>query len=143
VAQYLIDSHIFFWAVEVPAKLSLREKTVLVDSNIDVAVSVVSFWELSIKLAIGRLAIPGTRKSIPATHFSDSAAAIGFSVLPIAAPEAEYIRSLPKIHGDPFDRLLIAQASLSGRTLMTRDTIFSRYPGLQLFEPPSTITSGG
>ena len=56
-------------------------------------------------------------------------------ILPVQVEEAEYVRELPHIHGDPFDRLLIAQAILSGRIIMTRDGIFARYPGLRIFVP--------
>jgi PIN domain nuclease of toxin-antitoxin system len=135
VARYLIDSHIFLWAVESPAKLLPGETAVLTDPRADIGVSVASIWELSIKLTLGRLAIPGGRRPVPANHFADSAAAIGIPILPVEAPEAEYVRVLPQIHGDPFDRLLIAQALLGGRTVMTRDAIFARYPGVQIFTP--------
>jgi len=54
-----------------------------------------------------------------------------FSVLPIDPPEAEYVRVLRKIHRDPFDRLLIAQALLTSRTVITRDVMFAQYPGFR------------
>jgi len=98
-----------------------------------VVVSVASIWELSIKAATGRLAIPGRSEAIPPDHFARSASQIGIPVIPIEAVDAEYVRQLPRIHGDPFDRLLIAQALLSGRMIITRDTVFARYPGVQLF----------
>ena len=135
MAGYLIDSHIFLWASESPAKLLRAERDVLIDRRFDVAVSVASIWELSIKAATGRLAIPGRKHPIPASHFSRSAASMGISVLPVEAAEAEYVRQLPRIHGDPFDRMLIAQALLGGRILVTRDAVFSRYPGAQVFQP--------
>jgi PIN domain nuclease of toxin-antitoxin system len=99
----------------------------------DVAVSVASFWELSIKLAKGGLQLRPRGAPLGADYFLKQAGIAGFLILPIESPEAEYFRQLPRIHGDPFDRLLIAQAMLSGRAIITRDAIFASYPGLQVF----------
>ena len=70
-----------------------------------------------------------------ADYFAKQAGIAGFAAVPIESPEAEYMRILPRIHGDPFDRLLIAQALLSGRMIITRDTVFARYPGVQVLAP--------
>jgi PIN domain nuclease of toxin-antitoxin system len=133
VARYLIDSHIFLWAIESPETLAQTEKSILIDMSRDVAVSVASIWELSIKIAKGQLAIPARPQSVSPDHFERAAERLGVPILPIAAPEAEYVRQLPLIHRDPFDRIIIAQAVLSGRTIITRDSVFSRYPGVQIF----------
>jgi PIN domain nuclease of toxin-antitoxin system len=135
LARYLIDSHIFLWAAENPSTLSAAELAVLSDPHVELVVSVASIWELSIKAAIGRLEIPGRPHAIPPNHFARSAEKMGIPVLPIEAPEAEYVRQLPHIHGDPFDRMLIAQALQSARTIVTRDAVFARYPGVQVFSP--------
>lgn len=135
MARYLIDSHIFFWAIDAPEHLRSAERSILDDSSIDVAVSVASFWELSIKLAKGALRLRPGKSAIADDYFAKQAGIAGLSVLPIDSPEAEYVRVLPKIHSDPFDRLLIAQALLSSRTVMTRDAVFARYPGIQIFVP--------
>jgi len=74
-----------------------------------------------------------TSKSLD--YFAKQAGVAGFSIVPINPPEVEYVRSLPKIHKDPFDRLLVAQAHLSGRIVMTRDAVFAEYPGTQVFVP--------
>ena len=133
MARYLIDSHIFFWAIDAPEHLLPAERSVLDDTSLDVAVSVVSFWELSIKLAKGTLQLRPGKSAIGGDYFARQAAIAGFSVLPIDPPEAEYVRVLPKIHSDPFDRLLIAQALLGTRILITRDEAFKHYPGIQIF----------
>ena len=133
MARYLIDSHILLWAAESPLRLSAGERTVLSDARVDLVVSVASIWELSIKAAIGRLAIPGKPQAIPANHFTRSAEKIGIPIIPVEAPEAEYVRQLPRIHDDPFDRMLIAQALLGARIIITRDAVFSGYPGVQVF----------
>jgi len=133
VAQYLIDSHIFLWAIDAPNKLRLAERALLEDSSVDVAVSVASFWELSIKVAKGMLRVGHGKSAIGSDYFAKQAGIAGFSVLSINPPEAEYVRKLPRIHDDPFDRIIIAQALLNVRTIMTRDGVFADYPGVQTF----------
>jgi PIN domain nuclease of toxin-antitoxin system len=135
VARYLIDSHIFLWAIESPEHLSASEHSTLTDTAVDIVVSAASIWELSIKASLGRLAIPGGGKTIPDDHFTKAANLHGIPILPIGPNEAEHVRRLPQVHRDPFDRILIAQALLGDRTVITRDNIFARYPGLQVFVP--------
>lgn len=134
MTRYLIDSHIFLWAIDAPEHLLAAERRVIDDSSIDVAVSVASFWELSIKLAKDAIRLRPGKSAIGIDYFAKQAGIAGFFVLPIDSPEAEYVRILPKIHNDPFDRLLVAQALLSSRTVMTRDAVFAQYPGIQIFE---------
>ena len=133
MAGYLIDSHIFLWAAQEPAELTDAERTLISDPANEVAVSTATFWELSIKTAIGRLPLLGPQQPVPGGYFATCAGQMGFTVIPVSAPEAELVRQLPQIHRDPFDRLLIAQAIITGRILITRDRVFSRYPGLQIF----------
>ena len=132
--HYLIDSHIFFWAIDAPEHLSAAERDTLEDSSVDVAVSVASLWELSIKLAKGMLRLGQGKSAIAGDYFVQQAGIAGFSVLSIDPPDAERVRLLPRVHGDPFDRMIIAQALLRGRTIMTRDAVFARYPGVQIFK---------
>jgi PIN domain nuclease of toxin-antitoxin system len=133
VAGYLIDSHIFFWAIDAPEKLHAAERALLGDANEDISVSVVTLWELSIKVAKGALPLSRGKPSVGDDYFARQARIAGFGILSIDPPEAEYVRRLPPIHRDPFDRLLVAQAILSGRTVVTRDDVFSRYPGVRVF----------
>jgi PIN domain nuclease of toxin-antitoxin system len=133
VARYLIDSHIFFWAIESPMRLSKGETAVLTDPTTDVVVSVASIWELSIKTALGRLALPSARRKIPPDHFTRLAGLNGIPIIGIEPADAEYVRELPQLHRDPFDRILIAQSLLGGRMMITRDAIFARYPGVRIF----------
>ena len=135
MARYLIDTHIFFWAIESPMRLSKAETAILTDPALDVVVSVASIWELSIKTALGRLALPGARKKIPTDHFTHLASLNGIPIISIEPTDAEYVRELPLFHRDPFDRILIAQSLLGGRMMITRDSVFARYPGVQVFVP--------
>lgn len=134
MAGYLIDSHIFLWAIDTPGKLRPAERRVLEDASTDIAVSVATFWELSIKLAKGSLQLASRKSTISHDYFARQAEVAGLSILNIGAPEAEYVRALPSIHNDPFDRLLIAQALLKERMVITRDLVFRQYPGLQVLK---------
>ena len=95
MAQYLIDSHISFWAVDAPEHLLVAERHILDDSGIDVAVSVASFWELSIKLAKGTLKLRPGKSAIGSDYFARQARTAGFSVLPIDPPEV-LLRGWPR-----------------------------------------------
>ncbi len=84
-----------------------------------VVVSVVTIWELSIKRSLGKL--PGTGS------FSQMIQRSGFETLTVQAEHAEAVEHLPHLHGDPFDRLLIAQAMHEGLTLVTHDRALALY----------------
>jgi PIN domain nuclease of toxin-antitoxin system len=133
VAGYLIDSHIFLWAIDAPEKLLAAEGKLLSDASADIAVSAASLWELSIKVAKGGLHLSPGEAPASDDHFAVHARKANLAILPIQAPEAEYVRLLPPIHRDPFDRLIIAQALLEQRVIVTRDAVFARYPGVRLF----------
>jgi PIN domain nuclease of toxin-antitoxin system len=85
----------------------------------EVAISAASVWEAEIKAASGKLLLTADLDSEPAEH--------GFQSLDISAAHARAAARLPKHHGDPFDRILVAQAQLEGLTLVTRDPVFDRY----------------
>ncbi len=135
MAGYLIDSHIFFWGIDAPERLLVSERMLLENPTNDVAVSVASFWELSLKAANNKLRLSPGKAPVAADYFARHAMAAGFRALAIEPPEAEYVRQLPWIHKDPFDRLIIAQALIGGRMIITRDGIFANYPGVQVFVP--------
>ena len=113
----------------------MPERKLLCDVANDVAVSVASFWKLSVKFSKGLLPLGAGKAPVSGDYFARQAGIAGFRTLSIEAPEAEYMRRLPRIHGDPFDRLLIAQALLGNRIIVTRDAVFSLYPGAQVFQP--------
>ncbi|MEJ2147734.1 MAG: type II toxin-antitoxin system VapC family toxin [Acidobacteriota bacterium] len=138
MTRYLIDTHIFLWAIDAPEQLNVEERKVLEDPSVDVAVSAASFWELSIKLSKGMLRIRTGERGIPNDFFANQADKASFIILPIGAPETEYVRELPRIHGDPFDRLLVAQALLGNWKIITRDRIIADYPGVRVLCSPDS-----
>ena len=91
----------------------------IVERAAAVAVSPVSAWEIAIKRALGKLKFADGVESVAARY--------GFDELPVTLRHADLVRDLPSHHGDPFDRLLIAQALEEGFTILTSDRVFEAY----------------
>ena len=115
----LLDSHALLWAMHSPAKLSRTARESIQDSANPVFFSAASIWELAIKSGKGLLRLD--------VNFLKAVAEANFVELPVRSAHAWAVRSLPQLHGDPFDRLLVCQAQLDGLTLVTRDTFLADY----------------
>jgi PIN domain nuclease of toxin-antitoxin system len=116
--KLLLDTYAFIWWREKNPRL--KEDVRGAVSEVDVVmVSAATAWEIAIKSALGKLRVPGAVESA----VEDS----GFSKLPIEFRHAAAVEMLPPHHGDPFDRLLIAQALVEGLTLVTHDRHFEPY----------------
>lgn len=109
----LLDTHAFIWWAGVDKRLSETARSAIADTGNRVVVSAVTVWEISIKRAIGKL-----KFSQDTLRAIDQA---GFETLDITPHHADRAGSLPLHHADPFDRLLIAQASLERLVLVTQD----------------------
>lgn len=121
--KVLIDTHVFlWWMVEAP-QLTPRIREIVADGGNDVYLSAASAYELAYKAADGRLTLPDS----PAAYVIDRMAVNGFEALPVDIGHALAAASLPRIHGDPFDRILVAQAQREGMPILTRDPIIARY----------------
>jgi PIN domain nuclease of toxin-antitoxin system len=110
--KYLLDTHIALWFLARSPRLHSAQISAL-RSEADIFVSIVSLWEVSIKVAKGKLNIPD--------DFLDQFEGAGFRILPISVQNTQTIATLPHHHGDPFDRMLIAQAMDNQLTLMSQD----------------------
>lgn len=117
--RLLIDTHVLIWAVLEDASLPERFRVALSDPAAEVHVSAVSVWEVAIKRAMGKLAVP--------SDLFDQAAASGCVALPITWNHARAVEALPMHHTDPFDRMLIAQARVEGLTVLSSDRAFAAY----------------
>lgn len=119
--RILLDTHLFLWAVSAPSKLSAATRKQI--DAAEVFVSAASIWEVSIKSSIGKL-------DADPDELLASVEPAGFSMLPITGDHAAKIAKLPPIHKDPFDRILVAQASVEPMILLTNDETLRDYGSL-------------
>jgi PIN domain nuclease of toxin-antitoxin system len=125
----LIDTHTFLWSVSDPDRLGKKARTVLEDPNNSIWISVVSFWEISLKHAVGKLDLV----NVLPEAFPDIAKQMQFEVLNLSALEAATFYKLPKMsHKDPFDRLIIWQAIQQKFPIISKDKQFIAYKELGL-----------
>ncbi len=117
--RLLLDTHVLLWWLT-SERMSARAKAAISSAESNVWVSTATVWELSIKSALGKLTLPD--------DLGDQLARHQFDVLPVALDHALAVRSLPALHADPFDRMLVAQAQCDELTLVTRDKNIKRYP---------------
>lgn len=120
----LLDTHLLLWAVGMPDRLSRQARMLLEDPDNQPVFSVASLWEISIKRALGRSDFQVDPRLLR-RGLTDN----GYQELAITGEHALQVDSLPPIHKDPFDRILVAQAMAEGITLLTSDDIVARYPG--------------
>jgi PIN domain nuclease of toxin-antitoxin system len=118
----LLDTHAFLWFVNDDPQLSLAAKT-LMESEVDLLLSVASLWEISIKVGIGKLDLP----KLFDVFIPEQLELNEIELLPIELKHLTPLTSLPLHHRDPFDRLLISQSLVEGLTILSADKIFDRY----------------
>lgn len=118
--RLLIDTHILLWGMTESRRLSPAERAALRRPENRIYVSVISLWEIAIKSRDGDLEAPGDLLGQVQSNPD-------FEILPVLAEHAWRVHSLPRLHRDPFDHLLIAQALCEGLTLMTHDRWLARY----------------
>ncbi len=118
MSAVLVDTHIALWALGDPGRLSDSERALLTDVSVDRCLSPISVWEAAIKREAGRLRAP---------HNLSVVLAAEFRLLEISAALLETAAQLPRHHGDPFDRVLIAHALRDGLSVLTRDSAFAGY----------------
>ena len=121
--RVLIDTHVFLWWVEGDRVLPAKARAILSNQENECLISLTSAWELAIKAGLGKLklALPVKRYVI------ENVAANGFRMLDIRIAHVGRVETLGSHHGDPFDRLLIAQALEENLPIVTADPIFRKY----------------
>ena len=122
--KLLLDTHVLLWAAGEPARLSASARRLINDADNEPLFSVASLWEIAIKRGLGRKDFQVDARLLRRGLLDN-----GYSELPITSNHVIAVEDLPSIHKDPFDRLLVAQATVEGITLLTLDLVVARYPG--------------
>jgi PIN domain nuclease of toxin-antitoxin system len=120
--RLLLDTHLLLWAAARSARLPREARGLLEDQDNEVYYSAASIWEIAIKSSLRRKDF-----RIDLAQLLATLPAMGLVELPITAAHAAGVTTLPPIHRDPFDRLLIAQSLIEPLTLLTNDALIDRY----------------
>jgi len=121
--KYLIDTHVLIWFAEGNSQLPLPIQQLISSPENDIFVSHVCFWEIAIKISIGKLKMTKSLSELGASLQEN-----GFSALSTKLQHFEVLMSLPFHHQAPFDRLIIAQAIGEDMTIISHDAQFQSYP---------------
>jgi PIN domain nuclease of toxin-antitoxin system len=119
----LLDTHVWLWSNTGDTRLSQPVRELIDDRANDVLVSAASVWEIAIKFRLGKLPLPLP----PHEYVTAMLTRAGFEPLAISVKHAAAVATLPDLHRDPFDRLIIAQALHEDLTLVTVDPIIAKY----------------
>ncbi|HYC55986.1 MAG TPA: type II toxin-antitoxin system VapC family toxin [Candidatus Binatia bacterium] len=119
----LIDTHCWLWMQAEPERLANPVREILTDPATGIFLSAASVWEMSIKIALGKLRFPGSIREYVLSRNGQH----GISRLPITQSHALQIAQLPAHHRDPFDRMLVAQAQVENLPILTSDAAFRSY----------------
>ena len=121
--KLLLDTHVALWALSAVEELTREGREMISDPSNRVFVSAVNVWEIAVKRPLKRWDSP----TISAKNVIGAFASAGYTMLDVTAAHAATVETLPLIHSDPFDRLLIAQALTEPLRLVTHDRTLARY----------------
>lgn len=122
--KLLLDTHLLLWAAGQSDRLSPTARRLIAAPSNELLFSAASIWEVAIKRGLGRSDFQADPRLLRRGLLDN-----GYIELPVLSDHIVAIDSLPPIHKDPFDRLLIAQATVEGITLLTVDSVVGQYPG--------------
>lgn len=122
--KLLLDTQILLWAAGQPERLSAPARKLLNDPGHELLFSAASLWEIAIKSGLGRADFRVEPRLLRRGLLDN-----GYTELPVTSEHAVSVDTLPALHKDPFDRILLAQALCEGVTLLTADTRLARYGG--------------
>ncbi|MBS0631136.1 MAG: type II toxin-antitoxin system VapC family toxin [Verrucomicrobia bacterium] len=121
--KLLLDTHAVLWWLDDHPRLSAAAREAIADPANECWLSAISVFEIETKHRLGKLSLPAAL-----THgWADTVRLENWSLLPVSVPHATWAGKHPSAHGDPFDRILAAQAELDGLTLVTVDPIFADF----------------
>jgi PIN domain nuclease of toxin-antitoxin system len=118
--RLLLDTHVAIWFFEAPALVADEARQAIEDSGNRTYLSAASVWESAVKQSLGRISLPEA--------LDVGAVRAGFEELPVTWAHGRAAATLPAMHGDPFDRMLVAQAIAEDLVLVTRDRLIAQYP---------------
>lgn len=122
--KLLLDTHLLLWAAGEPRRLSKQARALIDNPDNELLFSAASLWEVAIKRGLGRKDFKVDARLLRRGLLDND-----YRELPIISDHVVATESLPLIHRDPFDRILVAQATVEGITLLTIDSLVSQYPG--------------
>jgi PIN domain nuclease of toxin-antitoxin system len=127
--RLLLDTHAFLWFLLDEPKLRVTARSLIADPNNEIEVSPATYWEIAIKIALRKYALPE-----PFEAFMEREIVINdFRILPIELKHVAILTTMPFHHRDPFDRLLIAQAMVEQIPIVSGDSAFDAYPITRLW----------
>ncbi|MEW6726926.1 MAG: type II toxin-antitoxin system VapC family toxin [Bacillota bacterium] len=121
--RVLLDTHAFLWWIADDSRLSSKARSIISNGNNTLFLSAASGWEMTIKTRLGKLELPDDFKEFIAEQLVIN----GIDSLPVQMRHALHIHTLPPLHQDPFDRMLIAQAQLEDLPILTADPQIAQY----------------
>lgn len=122
--KLLLDTHLLLWAAAKPERLSPKALQLLEDEQNSLLFSSASLWEITIKCSLGRVDFKINPRLLRRSLLDN-----GYQELPVLSEHAVATADLPAIHKDPFDRILIAQATVEGFLFLTVDSLLEQYAG--------------
>lgn len=123
--RLLLDTHLLLWAAGQPGRLSAKARALLEDAGNELWFSAASLWEITIKRGLGRADFRVEPRALRRGLLDN-----GYRELPVTSEHAVTTDTLPILHKDPFDRILVAQSLAEGITLLTADTLVAQYSPL-------------
>ena len=117
--RLLLDTHVLLWWRDDSPRLSPRARGEIADATNEILVSIASFWEIMIKRGLGKLSFSDDLEDVVREE--------SFGLIPISFQHLRRLETLPALHRDPFDRMLIAQALTEGVPLVTNDRALLSY----------------
>ena len=121
--RLLLDTHLLLWAAGPSPRLSSQARRLIEDPANEPLASAASLWEIAIKSMLGRPSFP-----IDAALFRRNLLNNGYRELAVTGEHAVALATLPPLHKDPFDRILVAQSIVEGIMLLTADPVVAQYP---------------
>lgn len=127
--RYLLDTHAFLWIAQDDPRLDANVRAIFADVSNEIFLSAASVWEMAIKASLGKLTL-----TAPLARLVAGGVERGIRLLAISCDHAYLLEHLPFHHRDPFDRLLVAQASHEGMQLVSRDPRLDAYPATRVWD---------